>query len=199
MNIILKDKIANKHKENYNKIINNSKFKDILSHKANTDRNIIKRIKLLNKLKKSLTFLEIAGFIGISLLILSVIKEYSLNDISYSLRDYAVITFYIFSSITIIPGMSLAIRLMIPDLFCKRKGKLFDFKEEELLEISNKLTEEEMKDLLIFIENNRDSTILRSIDFKTSKEEKILIKENNRNLLVEHIYNIKDKKDEKWE
>lgn len=92
--------------------------------------------------------------------------------------------------------MSLAIRLMIPDLFFKRKGKLFDFKQEELVEISNKLTEEEMKDLLIFIENNRDSTILRSIDFRTSKEEKILIKENNRNLLVEHIYNIKDKKDE---
>lgn len=196
MNIILKDKKINKYRENCNKIINNSKFKDILYHKANTDKNIVKRIKLLSKLNKSLTFLEVAGLIGVSLLTLSVIREYSLTDISYSLRDYAIITFYIFSSLTLIPAISLAIRFMIPDLFFKRKGKLFDFKEEELLEISNKLTEEEMKELLIFIENNRDSTILRSIDFKTSKEEKILIKENNRNLLVEHIYNVKDKKDE---
>lgn len=86
--------------------------------------------------------------------------------------------------------------MCIPGLFYKRKQKLFNFKEEELLKISQNISKEDMNEILTFIENNNDEIILKNINFQPSIMERKLLKEEKRKALIEHIYTEKDKNDE---
>ena len=87
-----KNEIKKAKTENFIKIINNSKLKDILHQKIENDDVIRGKINLMNSVKKFINIFEVISYAGVFSYIAYYLNSATSSDVPYHETDYLIIS-----------------------------------------------------------------------------------------------------------